>query len=228
MHPINKLRSSSFPALNKCGVWTPFPMDTALTKAGNDRHHALQQLVQHGKRSAIDQLEKNEDREGVEWAASYIDTHTTDAAPQEWEKSAKLIVDDVTVTGRWDMAQVADGGAKLFDLKNQFPGEGKDYLPQMAVYSEMLMTRDDLSEVEVHILYAAPQVAKVVTITRKEAERIIIDVIKNVRKAEATPCAYCSWCQRFPMRSWGSLILGVQLCLKKSCASATKTRILPG
>jgi hypothetical protein len=196
MHPINKLRASSFCALAKCGVWSPFPMDTALTKAGNDRHHALQQLVQHGKRSAVDALASLGDREGVEWAASHIEMHTTDGAPQEWEKSAKLVVDDVTVTGRWDMAQVAGGEAKLFDLKNQFPGEGKDYLPQMKVYSEMLMTRDDLRQVEVHILYAAPQVAKVVTITRKEAEHTIIEVIENVRKAEATPCGYCNWCRR--------------------------------
>ena len=188
---IKKLRASSLPALAKCGLWKSKPFDTALTKMGNDRHEALEHAVKNNDRTKLDALPA-EEAEGVNWAINYVRANTSNTWPMEWEESGTLHVDGITVTGRWDLVNGPSG----FDLKNQLPSDGKSYLPQLALYACMIMHRDGLKNFTYHVMYAAPKVAKVHEFTLEEAENIIGETVANAVKAEATPCSYCSWCDR--------------------------------
>jgi hypothetical protein len=186
-----KLRASSLPALSKCGVWKSKPFDTALTLIGNDRHDAFEAALKLNDRTKLEALPATE-AEGVEWAIDYVKANASDSWPMEFEDSGIIHFDDVKLTGRWDLVNGPHG----FDLKNQLPADGKSYAPQLALYAMMIMVRDDLPSFTYHVLYAAPKIAKVIEFTREGCERIVGEVIANVHKAEATPCSYCSWCDR--------------------------------
>ena len=185
-----RLRASSLPALAKCGAWQSQPFDTKLTLTGRDRHEALEAAFK-GDRTKLEAL-PTDDREGIEWAEDRINALISDTWPLEWEKSGKLEIDGMTVTGRWDLMN----GPQGFDLKNHTPIEGRSYKPQLALYALMAMHRDDLDEFTYHTLYAARKVAEETRFTRAGAEELVRGIIANVLKGEATPCAYCNWCAR--------------------------------
>jgi len=186
-----KLRPSSLPALAECGGWESKPFDTTFTQMGTLRHEALEDLIKNKDRTKFDELPEAE-AEGVQWAADYININTTDTHEMEWEQNGTIEAGDVTIKGRYDLVN----GNKLFDLKNQLETKGKSYIPQVAAYALMIMTRDDLETFEAHLLYAAPKVVKTHTFTRAQAEKILSDVVDNVIRGELKPNSYCGWCNR--------------------------------
>ena len=82
----------------------------------------------------------------------------------------------------------------LFDLKTGM--EIRNYLPQMAVYVAALCQRDNIDEIQVHLIYSSLGKTKQYTISREEAEELsygIVDTINDETRSPR-PCQYCSWC----------------------------------
>lgn len=189
MRPITRLRASSLPAKSKCGLWESKPIDTELTKMGTLRHSALEYAIKHGDRTKLEALPAVE-RENVEWAEDYVRTHTSDTYPMIWEEGGQLDFDGVKLSGRWDLLN----GDNAFDLKNRPPSEGRSFDHQIALYAIMMMSHLGTDRISFHVMYAATQTAKVVEFTIESAEKIVREAIDNAKKGEATPCAYCAWC----------------------------------
>ena len=179
------------PMLNRCPGFTSKPFDTKITKAGTDRHEALEHAIKHGDRAKLDAL-PDEDKEGVIYAENYILTNTTNEFPMEWEsgKGIEVECDGVKITGRWDLIN----GKQGFDLKWRLPGEGKSYEEQAAFYAYIIMERDGLEEFTYHLIYGYPKVTKIINFTKKKAQEIIEGVVANAAKKEVVPNAYCGWC----------------------------------
>lgn len=188
---MRKLRASSLPMVNRCPGFTSKPFDTKNTKAGTDRHEALEEAIKNGNRSKLNALPED-DKDGVIFAENHILLNTTSEFPMEWEsgKGIEVICDDVKITGRWDLIN----GRQGFDLKWRLPGEGKSYLEQAAFYAYIIMERDNLNSFKYSLIYGQPKVVKVIDFTKEQAKKIIEDVVANSKKNDVKPNAYCSWC----------------------------------
>jgi len=188
-----KIRSSSAPALIKCGAWQSQPFDTKQKSTGNDRHNALEELFK-GNEEPLGKLEPD-DREGVEWAADYIRAHTSESWPMEWEKSGRLVMannvaSDVTISGRWDLAN----GPEMFDMKWREPSDGKSYEAQCAIYAAMNMARGQKGPITFHLLYGFSRWADVQQYSKNRCDEIILRLLESIKNNEATPNPYCNWC----------------------------------
>jgi len=188
---MRKLRASSLPMVNRCPGFTNKPFDNKNTRAGTDRHEALEAAVKNDDRSKLDQL-PGEDKEGVLFAEDYIRTNTSSEYPMEWEsgKGIEVVCNDVKITGRWDLIT----GHQGFDLKWRLPGEGKSYLEQAAFYAYIVMERDGLTEFKYHLIYGQPKVVKVIDFTKQQAQEIIEEAVENSKMDAVSPNAYCGWC----------------------------------
>tara|TARA_A100001201_G_scaffold13272_1_gene16396 strand:- start:334 stop:1227 length:894 start_codon:yes stop_codon:yes gene_type:complete len=134
----------------------------------------------------------HDDREQISWATAYT-LEQCGSSPVEVETKLDIHVDGKFFTfGYVDM--YCGSKRKMFDLKT---GNRYDDRVQMMGYALGIMQRDDVMEVEVHIMYSKSQTVDRFVVTRSECE----DVARQVRGAVTNPtkapipCDYCGWCE---------------------------------
>ena len=134
----------------------------------------------------------HDDREQINWATAYT-VQQCGSSPVEVETKLDIYVDGKFFTfGYVDM--YCGAKRKMFDLKT---GNRYDDRIQMMGYALGVMQRDDVMEVEVHIIYSKSQTVDRFVVTRSECE----DVARQVRGAVTNPtkapipCDYCGWCE---------------------------------
>ena len=94
----------------------------------------------------------------------------------------------------------ADGKCKplswVADIKT---GQVRNYREQLAAYCLACMNDEFKTSYTAHVIYVDQQVIRSYDFTWEEAERIVVNVLKEAtsKNAEPTPCEYCSWCKHF-------------------------------
>jgi len=191
-----KLRPSSLPFLSQCPCWVSDESHGGDWRdSGNLRHHVLSSMLdkRHGNQAEDLQMLPEEERDGVQWAADYIDVHAPGLDHQlHCERRLKLLDDNFNVVMEGTPDVVC--GPELFDLK----WRQRDYGAQMAAYAEMMFQENEWPEVRVHLLFAESKRAVTFVFTRAEAIALINSIIAKVNAPDRqpTPCDYCGWCAR--------------------------------
>lgn len=181
-------RPSSLPAQAKSPRWESSG-PSAVTEAGNDRHTALEELL-NGKRE-VSELLPDYEKESVQWAADYIKLNAP-PAPAEIRTETPLEIRRggiVVLRGTAD----AVAGPHLFDMK----WSEREYGPQMAAYALGVMQLQGFQKVTVHIMYGDTRRVQRYDITGEEAEGLVYPILDAVSNPN-TPCKaseYCSWCK---------------------------------
>lgn len=153
------------------------------------RGHELPKKWDSAWRSALTPAEE----EQVTWAADYVKAKVTTAHPLEIEQPLVLMDDDFNVItfGTGD----ALNGPQLFDLKT---GDYHNYWLQMACYALMQMDRIGVDMATIDILFARHKNVHQQIVTRDDATRRVMAVVKAVldpnKKPKANP--YCRWCRK--------------------------------
>lgn len=94
----------------------------------------------------------------------------------------------------------ADGRCKplswVADIKT---GQVRNYKEQLAAYCLACMNDEFKTSYTAHVIYVDQQVVRSYDFTYEEAERIVLNVLKEAtnKNAQPTPCEYCSWCKHF-------------------------------
>lgn len=135
---------------------------------------------------------------GVMWAFEYIrDIASKLGAPVETETLVEYRGDDGKVKTFGYLDAYCTG--HLFDLKTG--SQKRDYWPQMAVYGAALCDRDNLTSLDIHLLYSERKEVDYRKASREEMRReanAIIEAVENPT-SPAVPCQYCEWCAHKPM-----------------------------
>ena len=78
-------------------------------------------------------------------------------------------------------------------------GQVRNYREQLAAYCLACMNDEFKTSYTAHVIYVDQQVVRSYDFTWEEAERIVLNVLKQAtsKDAEPTPCEYCSWCKHF-------------------------------
>ena len=178
--------------LAQCAMFESGPPSEAAQR-GTRQHEALEQIL-----SGSPQREKclgldSDEVEAVAWAAEYVQAHASDGVPLQLEQRVALLdenFEEITF-GTADVWAAPD----LFDYKS---GEIRNYTEQVAAYALMLMERDGLDHVNVHLLYGKYKKAVVTSMDRDTARGIIKGIIDRARDPERKPepCDYCGWCSK--------------------------------
>ena len=133
----------------------------------------------------------HDDHEQINWTVDYT-LEKCGKSPVEIEARVDIDVDGEFFTfGYIDM--YCGAKRRMFDLKT---GERYDDRIQMMGYALGLMQRDDVLEIECHIMYSKTRTVDVFVVTRSECEdvaRTVKNAVLNPTKAPI-PCDYCGWC----------------------------------
>lgn len=179
---------SSLPAIKQCACYVPDNegSDNEFTQYGTFMHKALEDRLNGG--DWPEGLSK-QDKEDAQWALDYIEVHRN--GPIHTEQLLELLDESFQVVtfGSGDVIS----GDQLFDFKT---GQERDYDAQMAAYALMVMERDSLAAMTVHVLYTKTQKAHSVRLSKAQAEEIVWPIIRgqNDPRRIPAPCDYCNWC----------------------------------
>lgn len=196
------IRPSSLPALEVCPQYAPDDRERDYKDDGTRRHKVLAALVLNRQdvdprklpsvEKALERLDQ-ESREGITWAAEYIDLHKVGNVRSEVRVDVAAGKPGEGFGGTCDFRDGLDKGTRnLFDFKWR---EGKDYSAQLTAYALGIMQEDFTDKVRVHILFGESKRQYSFYVTLEEAEERVNGIIEKVETgAPANPCSYCSWC----------------------------------
>jgi uncharacterized protein DUF2800 len=190
---------SSFPKLAKCAKFQPDKNagDETKREGGRVRHAAWSDLFKRA--GSFDELPKVldshptltlQEREGLLWAAEYVNATATSNEALELEYRISILDDDFNelTFGTLDAA----AGPDLFDLK----WADADYDDQMICYALGRMQETGRHLINVHILFALTQHIRKFTVTLEQATERVNKIIADANDPNAveTPNEYCGYC----------------------------------
>lgn len=184
-------RPSSLPAHAVSPRWESAGSSNA-AMAGQDRHLALEELIQNKARRPMFDLLDKKDQDSVMWAAD----HVLDVAKLE----DKPILSEHHLSIMRDGVEVLDGtadaivGNHLFDLKTS----ERNYHEQMCAYSLGVMQKFGFDEVVVHLMFCETKHLVRYRVTQKQCEDIVFGILDRVSNPSTTCAAsdYCKWCKK--------------------------------
>jgi CRISPR/Cas system-associated exonuclease Cas4 (RecB family) len=133
------------------------------------------------------------EQEQLEWAVNHVLVNKSSEFPLEIEQRMVLLDEDFNVItfGTGDVLN----GPRLFDLKT---GEYHNYWLQVACYALMQMDRIEVDRATVDLLFIRHKNVHQIDVSREEATRRIMKVVKAVLDPDKKPRAnaYCRWCRK--------------------------------
>ena len=186
-HPT--LPPSSADAIRQCCRYVSGEAGEAAQR-GTIQHALLAAILTNSPQDMRPELTEDE-REGVEWAAAYVQAHVSSGTALNIEERV-VILDETTFEeisyGTLDVW----ANPELMDYKS---GEEHEYAGQMAFYGLGMMQRTGLERIHVSILYGKTKRVQDYWLTKAAAEKIVHEVLaRRAKGGEPTPCDYCGWC----------------------------------
>jgi CRISPR/Cas system-associated exonuclease Cas4 (RecB family) len=133
------------------------------------------------------------EKETLDWAVDHVQMTKSSEFPLEIEQRMVLLDEDFNIItfGTGDVLN----GPRLFDLKT---GEYHNYWLQVACYALMQMDRIEVDRATVDLLFIRHKNVHQIDVSREEATRRIMKVVKAVLDPDKKPRAnaYCRWCRK--------------------------------
>jgi hypothetical protein len=186
------IRPSSLPMLDACPRFERGEVED-FTELGTQRHEALTQILT-GDGDALNLALEEDDSDGVQWAADYIQLH---APMADHELRVKLrvnpIADDFTPIFPNGGEADAACGPHLFDFK----WRERNYDAQMAAYA-LALFEEGHTIVTVHVMFGATRRAQVYKLNEDSARTLVMGIIARASDPASapSPCDYCGWCAK--------------------------------
>jgi hypothetical protein len=187
---MSALRPSNLPKLAECPCFEPSAEAGASAARGSFLDAAFRAALIDPEHAGLwrDKLTADEDA-GVRWAADTVRSIAGTHAILAREKDCRLRM--LGLEGTADA--LVPALPAIFDLKS---GARRNYREQLAAYALGLMDAHFAESCTGYLLFCDHRDLESHTFTRREAERIVSEVIAASADAarKPSPCEYCSWC----------------------------------